>query len=82
MAWEKTDRDLITRCIENARTSQPVNSGQLSRFYKALARCPSLEAGEPERADVNLAVRALAVAGRPPLDTTPVSYTHLRAHET
>jgi hypothetical protein len=40
MPWEPSERELLSRCVTDAREGTPVNSGQLSRFYKALAALP------------------------------------------
>ena len=70
MPWEPSERELLSRCVTDARAGTPVNSGQLSRFYKALAGCPSLTTPEPPGADLKLCGEVLSVAGRPPLDAS------------
>ncbi len=77
MSWDKGQRELLKRCVSDARAGTAVNSGQLSRFYKTLAECPSVSSPEPERADLHVCLEALSVAGRAPLDTTRRAETTL-----
>jgi hypothetical protein len=70
MTWDQDQRALLERCVADANEGKAVNSGQLSRFYKTLADCPSLSSPSPPDVDRRASLSALSVAGRPPLDTT------------
>ncbi len=70
MPWEHTEHNLLARCVDDARAEVDIHSAKVSRFYKALEQCPSLQTSEPDPDDLQLCLDALSVAGKPPLDGT------------
>ncbi len=70
MTWTTNDHELLTRCADSARAGDPANPGMLSRFYKALSSCRSLTLKSVGKRDLEVALDALSVAGRPPMDAS------------
>ncbi len=73
MAWDTTERDLLTRLVTKAATGRPIDGEHVPLFFQVLSACPSLESSRPRVVDEEVCLRALSVAGRSPLDTSPLA---------